>query len=91
MFEGWQEDDLLSVSPAVSYLFWRIKSVLPKAKIINLISNCLKKDIIDGMKKAAECFGVESLQLENISMQQGHPNKEGMLQIKNQILIYLTK
>ena len=91
MFEDWQQDDLLYVLPAVSYLFSRIKEVLPRAKIINIINTDLKEVLSDGMKKATEYFDIEYIQLENISKQHGHPNIKGMSQICNQILEYLTK
>lgn len=89
MFEGWNEENLLSVLPAVCYLFNRIKTVIPNAKIINIANTDLKEIITDGMKKAAEHFGVKHLQLENLSKQYGHPDIKGMIQIKEQIINYL--
>lgn len=89
MFEGWNEENLLSVLPAVCYLFNRIKTVIPNAKITNIANTDLKEIITDGMKKAAEHFGVKHLQLENLSKQYGHPDIKGMIQIKEQIINYL--
>lgn len=88
IFQNWQEDDLLCVLPAISYLFYRIKTILPNARIVSIINTDLKAIIIDGVKKAAEHFGVEYLQLENISKQYGHPDIKGMSQIKDQVLSF---
>lgn len=89
--EGWNDEQLLCVLPAVSYLFYRIKTVIPNARVINLINTNLKEVIVEGIKKSAEHFGVEYLQLENISKQNGHPDIKGMVQIKNQIIDYLNR
>ena len=89
IFEGWQEEDLLCVLPSVSYLFFRIKNVLPKARIISIINTDLKETIVDSIKNASEYFDIECLKLENISKQSGHPDIKGMAQIKEQILNYL--
>lgn len=90
MYEGWTEQDLLCVLPAISYLFYRIKSAIPNARIIGIVNTGLKEVIADGIKKAADYFGIEYLQLENISKQYGHPDIEGMKQIKDQILRYIS-
>ena len=86
IFEGWKEEDLLCVLPAISYLFYRIKTILPNARIICIINTDLKEVITNGMKKVADCFGIEYLQLEKISKQNGHPDIKGMKQIKEQVL-----
>ena len=90
MFEGWTDKELLCVLPAISYLFYRIKTVIPNARVINLINTDLKEVIVEGIKKSAEHFGVEYLQFENISKQNGHPDIKGMAQIKSQIIDYLN-
>lgn len=89
IYEEWTEQDLLCVLPAVTYLFYRIKSVIPNTRIICIINTDLKEVIADGIKKAADYFGFEYLQLENISKQYGHPDIDGMKKIKDQILGYL--
>ena len=91
MFSDWKEGDLLFVLPAVSYLFYKIKNIIPKARIITIINTDLKDVITEGIKKAAEYFEVEYLQLENISKQSGHPDIKGMKQIKDQIFEFLNE
>lgn len=88
IFDDWNEEDLLCVLPAVSYLFFRIKSVLPNARIISIINTELKEVITDGVKTAADYFDIEYLQLENISKQYGHPDIKGMKEIKEQVLSF---
>ena len=72
-------------------MFYKIKNIIPKARIITIINTDLKDVITEGIKKAAEYFEVEYLQLENISKQSGHPDIKGMKQIKDQIFEFFNE
>ena len=89
IFNNWKEADLFNILPAVSYLYYRVKKVIPKAKIITIINTELNEIVTDGMKKAADYFGIKYIQLRNISKQEGHPDVKGMSQIKEQVAEYL--
>ena len=67
------------------YLIDYIQLWNPQARIINIINDGLKSDIVNGMKTACEHYGVEVIQLQNISKTNSHPNIDGMESIKNQV------
>lgn len=86
MYSDWKKADLFSVLPAIGYLLDRLKSSLPKTRIVFVINTELKPIITDSLKLACEKYGVETVVLKNIDKQSGHPNISGMKQIKEQIL-----
>ena len=87
--EGWTVKDLYTVLPAIGYLVHRTKNVLPDTRVIFVINTELKDEITDAIINACRHFGVEYVKLEDISKQEGHPNIEGMKQIKDQIIAHL--
>ncbi len=90
-YADWQAEDLCSFLPAVCYLVSKVKSTLPQARVIYIINASLKPTMVDGIYAACERFGAETIQLENIETQSGHPNQKGMIQIRDQILSYLER
>ena len=91
MYSNWEKEDLFSVLPAFTYLLYKIKKNILNARIICIINTELKSEITEGFKVACEKFGVEAIELENISKTAGHPNIKGMKEIKNQVFGYLNK
>ena len=89
MLEGWSREDLFSVLPAIGYIAHRLKTALTDTRVIFIINTDIKTEIQEGIKKACEHFAVEYIALRDISKIEGHPTKEGMTQIKDQILSYL--
>ena len=89
MLEGWSGEDLFSVLPAIGYIAHRLKTTLTDTRVIFIINTDIKTEIQEGIKKACEHFVVEYIALKDISKIEGHPTKEGMTQIKDQILSYL--
>lgn len=87
--QDWTADDLLQYGPALCYLMYRLKMVLPKARIIFIINSEMSDVIMDYQKKAAEIYDIEYFQLEAIHKMNGHPTIQGMNQIAEQIFLYL--
>ena len=85
-WENWTDEDLKKVLPAFCYLLCRVKKVLPNTQTAVIINTELKAEIESGMTAACEKQGIEYIKLENISKQNGHPDKEGMKQICSQVL-----
>lgn len=81
----WCKEDLYKVLPAVCYLMYRAKELMPKARIICLINDGLKAEITEGMKAACRHYGITCIELENIDKIPDHPTPKGMIQIKEQI------
>ena len=85
-YSDWSREDLYSVLPAYCYLINKIKTVLPKARIVSVINTELKPEITEGFSVASEKYGIEAVILKDIGKTAGHPNKTGMEQIKEQII-----
>ena len=90
-FADWSGEDLFSVLPAICYLAYRLKKSLAETRVVFIINTEIKTEIQEAIKTACEHFGAEFVALENISKAEGHPNKEGMEQIKNQIISSLER
>ena len=85
-YSDWTNEDKKTVLPAFCYLIDYLQLWNPQARIINIINDGLKTEIVNGMKTVCEHYGVEVIQLKNISKTNNHPNIDGMEEIKNQII-----
>jgi hypothetical protein len=90
-YSDWEERDLFQVLPAICYFMHTLKQDLPTTRIIFLANCDIKREIIEGMKKAGEHFQVEVLQLNNIHKDCGHPTVQGMEEICAQTLQFLNR
>lgn len=86
----WTDEDLLQYGPALCYLMYRLKIVLPTARILFVVNSEMKELIMDYQVRAAEIYDVECIQLEAIHKMNCHPTIFGMKQIADQILDYLN-
>ena len=85
-YSNWTTEDLKSTLPSFCYMIEYLKKWNPQARIINIMNDELKADIKTGMISACDHYNIEYLQLTNIAKENGHPNKQGMIDIKNQII-----
>lgn len=90
-YENWKTEDLYAFLPAVCYLMHRIRETLPQARTIFIVSSWFNAEMTEGIRAACEHFGAEVVQLKEFSTQSGHPNQQGMIQIKDQVLSYLKR
>lgn len=86
MYSDWVDNDLKSFLPAFCYMLDYLKTWNPQARIINIVNTGLSSQITNGMATACNHYNVENLVLSNIEKENGHPNKAGMISIKNQVL-----
>ena len=85
-YDDFKEEELFSAIPAISYLMGRIKSDLPRTKIL-FIANCdIKEEIISAILKAGEHYGVDTIALHDVHKDNGHPTPLGMTDICKQVL-----
>ena len=90
-YDDFKEDELFGVLPGISYFMKTLKEDLPGTRII-FIANCdIKPEVVEGIKNAGEHFGVETVALEGITKEHGHPNVKGMGEICEQVLAHLNK
>ena len=85
-FFDWNEQDLFNVLPAICYFAYLLKTDLPNVKIVFIINTEIKEEIQNGIEKAAQYFGVDSIRLTDINKKDGHPTAKGMVEISEQIL-----
>ena len=86
MLEGWEEQDLYCVLPAIGCLMSEMKQALPDAEIYFLINTDIKDEIRHCIKTAGEFFGISTVILSEIAKEHGHPTVKGMDAIGQQVL-----
>ena len=85
-FDDFQEEELFSVLPGISYFFKTLKETLPQADIYCLINTELKPEITQGFLEVCEKFGITPVTFDYIDKNCGHPTVQGMKDIKNGVL-----
>ena len=90
-FDGFEEQDLYSVLPAVCYFLSLLREQLPTAKIYCLINRDIKAEIVGCIKSACEKHGITPVTFGNIEKMNGHPTVEGMKNIKDSVLNAMNK
>lgn len=88
-FSDWKEEDLFSAFPAICHFIYSIKSELPHGRIVFIVNNDIKSEIIDCIKTAGEYYKIDVVCLNGIDKQYGHPTVLGMEQICNQVYSFL--
>ena len=89
-FSEWEEKDLFSVLPAISFFLNLLRQQLPNAKIYCLINRDIKAEIVSCIKKACEQYGATPVTFDKIDKMNGHPTIEGMKDIKDGVLKVLN-
>ena len=85
-YADWEEKDLFFVLPAICYLACVLKRDLPDTKVYFVVNTDIKAEIQNALQEAAEKFGLNAIVLQAISKECGHPTKQGMTEICEQIL-----
>lgn len=84
-FGDWLEEDMKRVLPAYCCMLDYVQKNNPQAQIVGIINCDLREEIQKGIAAACAHYGVQSVQLHDISKVMGHPNQEGMHQICDQV------
>lgn len=90
-YSNWVESDFETFRPACSYVLDYIKRNNIGAKIIFVLNDGLKSSITESIKNICNYYNVDVLELSNIKKSNNHPNIEGMKQIKEQLINFLTR
>ena len=85
-FDDFLKEDLYSVLPAASYFIKTLREQLPEAEIYCLANTEIKDEIPEGMAKICKRFGAKLVHFDFIHKTYGHPNIQGMQDIKNGLL-----
>lgn len=86
MLSGWQESDLYSALPAISYFMSRLREDFPDKQIVFLSNTDLNPAIRECMVKTAEHTGATVILLHDIDKLSLHPTVKGMRQIADQVI-----
>lgn len=84
-YSGWTADDLKQFCPALCYMLGHIKDRYINTEVVYLINDGLKPEITDAIRQACDHYGVKYVDLHDISKTAGHPNREGMVSIADQL------
>ncbi len=90
-YEGQTEKDLYSFRPAMARLLSDAKRIYPEAKIYFIVNSELRKEISDSAVEICDHYGIPCIRLCYIDKIAGHPSKEGMRKIKDQVLNAIRK
>ncbi len=85
-FSDWSQKDLLLILPGYSYFINRLLGVMNKEKILAVINSDMRDEVSCGIIKICEHYGIEYVALADVEKENGHPTRQGMIDIKDQIL-----
>lgn len=85
----WETANLKEFYPATCYMLGYLKYRLPKARIVLICNTELGAGYEDTYAEIARMYGVDCLQLHDISKKGGHPDIDGMRAIADQLEEYL--
>lgn len=85
LFEGWQKRDLYKFAPAFCFVLDYLKRKHSRARIIHLLNDDITGEIRESIRNACRIYDVQNVELRDIRKENGHPNKKGMKQIRQQL------
>lgn len=88
---NWSHEDLFTFRPAMARLCHDLKELYPTSRVVFMINDGLREEIVESIHKVAEYYSMESVDLHGIDKQSGHPSQAGMRTIANQMAAYLQK
>ena len=77
--------DLYSVCPAICYYAKKLRTVLPRTKILFIINDEIKEQIKLAIRTACDANQANYLDLEPVNKLDGHPTVKGMAEIAEQV------
>lgn len=81
VWSDWTHSDLYAYRPASAYMVSNLQTLYPAARIVCLINDDISAEVKESTAEVCRHYGVEYVQLEDISKQSGHPDAAGMRQI----------
>lgn len=90
-YEGWTWQDLYYFRPALSYLLTEMKDHYPNVEIYFILNTRLKEEVNESVKTICAKCGVDCIVLTEFGKMAGHPSRDGMKSISNQIKAYMDK
>lgn len=85
IYGGWSEKDFTAFSPAFSYMLHWLRQEHPDTTILNLTNGDITGAVRENIEKICAHYKVENLVLTDVEKENGHPNRLGMRQIREQV------
>ena len=90
-YADWTETDKETMRPALAYLLDYLQHHHIGTRIVFILNTGLGTDYSDSIKTICGHYDVDVLELANISKTNSHPNTDGMVAIKNQLIAFLDQ
>lgn len=85
IWSGWEPEQLYFYRPATAYMLSGIQKLYPEAKVLFLINDDITAEIKTSTEEICRHYDIPFIMLDNIEKMSGHPDREGMKQIVEQI------
>jgi hypothetical protein len=89
-YADWTDDDLTAYRPALAYLLNKLLTDHPDAQIVFMLGSWIIADVKESTRIICEHYNVPCVELTGVTMQGGHPDKAGMVTIKNQLITFMV-
>lgn len=89
-YSDWMDDDLTAYRPALAYLLNKLLTDHPDAQIVFMLGSWIIASVKESTRIICEHYNVPCVELTNVSLSNGHPNKAGMVTIKNQLIQFMA-
>ena len=84
------KEQLYTFRPAMAKMIADLQTNYPKARLLFILNTDLREEISESIHTILNHYNVPCLDLQDIDKQEGHPSVQGMKQIADQVVNYLT-
>lgn len=89
-YSKWDDETLLTFRPALALLLDRAQQYYPGTEIYFVVNDVFSDEYLESIQTICDHYGVPTIRLHDIQKKRSHPDRKGMIQIKDQILQYLN-
>lgn len=89
-YANWTDDDLTAYRPALAFLLNKLQTDHPDAQIVFMLGDWIIASVKESTRIICEHYNVPCVELTNVTMAGGHPDKAGMVTIKNKLIQFMV-
>jgi len=86
-WNDWTEEDFTCFRPALAYVLWYLEENTD-SEILFIKCTCMNEDISNSIDVICKYYNVPILELHDIELTKWHPNRNGMKEIRKQLIEY---
>jgi len=90
-YEDWTSSDLKKFAPVFCYMMHHLKKWNPDTVIYNVVNDDISGELKEIITEVCEHYCITNIELKDIEKENGHPNRNGMRRIKEQIAEVMGK